>query len=121
MRIGYFNQNSKSRCFLFTGDLFRHSLMPDRTVRARVAPAFGTLMLDRSSHGGTREGLGRISDSDVREEPAVVDLKGKSLGVGEDELVVASTIHGRVLAESLIDKHDGSVEPVPVARLFALG
>jgi len=78
-------------------------------------------MLDRGFHGRTLEVLGRISDSNVRQEPALVDLKGKPFGVDEDELVVASNIHGRVLVESLVDKHDGSVELVPVARLFALG
>lgn len=103
-----------------TGDLLWRSLVLDRTVRTRGAPAFGTLMFNRGFHGGTLEGLGRVSDSDVREEFALVDLKGKPSGVDEDELVVASNIHGRVLVDSLVDKHDGSVELVPVARLFAL-
>jgi hypothetical protein len=78
-------------------------------------------MLDRGFHGGMLERLGRISDSDVREESALVDLKGKPFGMDEDEIVVASDICGRVLVESLVDKHDGSVELVPVARLFAFG
>ena len=95
--------------------------MPDRTVRTRGAAAFGTLMLDCGFHGGTLEGLGRISDSDIREESALVDFKGKPFGMDEDELVVASDIDGRVLVESLVDKHDGSVELVPVARCLALG
>jgi len=104
-----------------TGDLLRHSLVPDRTVRARGAAAFGALMLDRGFHGGMLEGLGRIFDSDVREESAFVDLKGKPFGMDEDELVVGSDILRRVLVESLVDKHDGSVELVSVARFLALG
>ena len=95
--------------------------MLDRTVRTRGAAAFGTLMLDRGLHGGTLEGLGRVSDSDVREESAMVDLKGKPFGMDEDELIVASDISGGVLVESLVDKHDGSVELVPVARFPTLG
>jgi hypothetical protein len=51
----------------------------------------------------------------------LVDLKGKPFGMDEDEIVVASDICGRVLVESLVDKHDGSVELVSVARYFALG
>jgi hypothetical protein len=95
--------------------------VPDRTVRVRGTPASGTLMLDRGFHGGMLDGLGRISDSDVREESALVDLKGKPFGMDEDELVMALDIHGCVLVDSLVDKHDGSVELIPVARLFAFG
>lgn len=102
-------------------DLLWHWLVPDRTVRARGTSAIGTLVLDRGFHGGTLEGFGRISDSDVGEESALIDLKGKPFGVDEDELVVASNIHGGILVESLVDKHEGSVELVPVTRLFALG
>lgn len=78
-------------------------------------------MLDRGFHGGILEALGCVSDSDIREESALVDLKGKPFGVDEDKLVVASNILGRVLIESLADKHDGSVELVSVARFFAFG
>jgi hypothetical protein len=104
-----------------TGGLLGHSLVSDRTVRARGASAFGTLMLERGLHGRTLEGLGRIPDSDVREESALVELKGKPSGMDEDKLVVVADIHGRVLVESLVDTHDGSLELVPVARLSALG
>jgi hypothetical protein len=78
-------------------------------------------MLDRGFHCGTLEGFGRISDSDVREKSALVDLKGKPFDMDEDELVVASDIHGRVLVESLVDKHDGSLKLVPVTRVYAPG
>jgi hypothetical protein len=78
-------------------------------------------MLERGFHSGTLEGLGRISDSDVREESAFVELKGKPFGMDEDELVVVADIRGCVLVESLVDTHDGSLELVPVARLSALG
>lgn len=78
-------------------------------------------MLDCGFHGGRFERPGRIPDSDVREESALVDLEGKPFGMNEDEFVVASEIHGRVLVEFLVDTHDGSVELVCVARLFALG
>lgn len=78
-------------------------------------------MLDRSFHCGTLKDLGCIVDSDVREESASVDLEGKPFGVDEDELVVASDIHGRVLVKSLVDKHDGSVEIVSMAGCCALG
>jgi hypothetical protein len=78
-------------------------------------------MLDRGFHGGIPEGLGRVSDSDIGEESALVDLKGNPLGTDEDELVVVSDVDGRVLVDCLVDKHDGSVELVPVAGLLALG
>jgi hypothetical protein len=93
----------------------------DRTVRARCTSTIGTLMLNCSFHGGILEGLGRVSDSDVREESALVDLKGKPLDMDEDEFVVAADIDGRVLVESLVDKHDGSVELVLVAGCLAFG
>lgn len=50
-------------------------------------------MLDCGFHGGRFERPGRISDSDVREESALVDLEGKPFGMNEDEFVVASEIH----------------------------
>jgi hypothetical protein len=93
----------------------------DRTVRARGTSTIGTLMLDCSFHGGILEGFGRVSDSDVREESALIDLKGKPLDMNEEELVVVSDIIRRVLVEPLVDKHDGSVELVLVARCLALG
>jgi hypothetical protein len=74
--------------------------MSDRTVRARGTSTVGTLMLDNS----------------VREESALIDLKGEPFDMDEDELVVATDIDGRFLFESLVDKHDRSVELVPVAR-----
>lgn len=95
--------------------------MLDRTVRARSTSTIGTPMLDCGFRCGTREGFGRISDSDVREESALVDFKGKPFDMDEDELVVASDIRGPVLVESLVDKHDGRVELVPVGRNLASG
>jgi hypothetical protein len=74
--------------------------MSDRTVRARGTSTVGTLMLDNS----------------VREESALIDLKGEPFDMDEDELVVATDIDGRFLFESLVDKHARSVELVPVAR-----
>jgi hypothetical protein len=73
-------------------------------------------MLDNSFHAGILEGLGRISDSNVREESALIDLKGEPFDMDEDELVVATDIDGRFLFEFLVDKHDRSVELVPVSR-----
>jgi hypothetical protein len=77
-------------------------------------------MLNRGFHCGIREGLSRIADSDVREESAMVDLKGKPFGVDEDELVMASDVLGCVLVKSLIDKHDGSIKLILITRLFTL-